>query len=740
MYPIPSTETYRNSDKYLWYDGFRKEAMSYIDEDKNIFVHESCVNLSQEEHSQYIPFEMDRYYHGIDLMEMTLQIYFVNSQMGANISEPINVQYSDNRIRFGWLVDRNATAVSGTLMFEIRAIGTVEYEGTGNGKNLQYVWKTHPNSQITILKSLAGDTTFVPTEDWYHKLVATINKQTNDTLAYKNDAADSASEADASEKAALASENEARKQATNSKNSANASEASAQRSEASAVRAESWAVGGTNSRSGEDQNNAKYWCLTTEEMLDTFKAGIAADVKNLEDEIARAKAAEEDLSNRIVTEQDRSTTVESTWSDRLNAEKTRAEGAENVLTTNLASEVSRATSAENTLATNLTSEISRATNVEDTLQLDIVNESTRAQTAEEGLSSRVTSEENRAKNAEATLTTNLASEVSRATGAEGTLQSNIDTEKTRAINAENTLTSNLNTINVNLSTETTRATNAEGVLSDRINAENTRALGVESTLTANLNATNTALSEETSRAMGAENVLSTRMTNAENTLVTLVGVDTGKSVRAIANEELVAQLIPGNAEASMDSLQEIASWISNHPANAATMNLEIEENAANISVNAAAITGIQSTMEANKVEIDAALTSKADVAALNAAVTNINAALDSKANASSVEVLSESVTALSSSLSNKANIADVNEALGFKADAADIEVELDLKASKADVTTALEGKADSDHVHNYIHIGTEEPTDASVVLWIDPVNGLKYYDGSAWVNVPMATN
>lgn len=737
LYPIPSTETFVKSYKYLWYDEFQKEAMSYIDEDKNIFVHESCVNLSQEEHSQYIPFEMDRKYHGIDLMDMTLQIYFVNSQMGANISAPINVSASENRIRFGWLVDRNATAVSGTLMFEVRAIGDVLYKGTGDGQDLQYVWKTHPNSQITILKSLAGDTTFNATIDWYYKLVATINKQTNDTLTYKENAANSASEAKASEEAALKSEKEAIKQAADSLSSANASEASAQRSDVKAVTAESWAVGGTKTRAGEDENNAKYWCQTTENMLDTFRSDIATDVANLNTEIARANAAEESLSSRIDAEVTRANTSESALSDRIDNEKSRAQDAEDVLTANLTTEVNRAIDAENTLQANINNEASRA------------------------------------QDAEAVLTTNLTSEISRATNAESTLQSNIDVERTRAISAEDALTSNLSSTNVNLTAEITRATNAEDVLLDRINTENSRALSAESVLTTNLNATNTALSEESSRAMGAENALSTRVTSAENTLITLVNTDAGKSIRAIANEELVAQLIPSTAGASMDSLQEIASWISNHPDSAADMNSRIADNTVNINTNATVIAETQATVRANKIEIDAALATKADAVTLNTVITNINTGLDSKANASSVQVLSDSVSALGSSLSNKANVIDVNEALALKANTTDVEAELELKANKADVqvavnsinleletkanveavneslslkanaadvTSALTSKADSDHIHNYIHVGTEEPTDASTILWIDPVNGLKYYDGSAWVNVPMATS
>lgn len=58
-------------------------------------------------------------------------------------------------------------------------------------------------------------------------------------------------------------------------------------------------------------------------------------------------------------------------------------------------------------------------------------------------------------------------------------------------------------------------------------------------------------------------------------VTTLVGTDTGKSVRAIANEELVAQLIPETAAESLDTLQEIAAWIQAHPGDASAMNQAI---------------------------------------------------------------------------------------------------------------------------------------------------------------------
>ena len=56
---------------------------------------------------------------------------------------------------------------------------------------------------------------------------------------------------------------------------------------------------------------------------------------------------------------------------------------------------------------------------------------------------------------------------------------------------------------------------------------------------------------------------------------TLVGSDTGKSVRNIAAEELAAQLIPDDAKDSLNTLQEIADWIQDHQDDASAMNAAI---------------------------------------------------------------------------------------------------------------------------------------------------------------------
>ena len=64
-------------------------------------------------------------------------------------------------------------------------------------------------------------------------------------------------------------------------------------------------------------------------------------------------------------------------------------------------------------------------------------------------------------------------------------------------------------------------------------------------------------------------------TAIDSKVTTLIGSDINKSVRTIANEELAAQLIPEKAKENLDTLQEIAAWIQNHPDDASAMNSAI---------------------------------------------------------------------------------------------------------------------------------------------------------------------
>lgn len=85
------------------------------------------------------------------------------------------------------------------------------------------------------------------------------------------------------------------------------------------------------------------------------------------------------------------------------------------------------------------------------------------------------------------------------------------------------------------------------------------------------------LAAEIERATGAEEANAGNISTIDGKVTTLIGDDANKSVRTIANEELAAQLIPESAKESLNTLEEIASWIQNHPDDAAAMNKAIED-------------------------------------------------------------------------------------------------------------------------------------------------------------------
>ena len=84
-----------------------------------------------------------------------------------------------------------------------------------------------------------------------------------------------------------------------------------------------------------------------------------------------------------------------------------------------------------------------------------------------------------------------------------------------------------------------------------------------------------AADDEATRAKGVEKTLTDGLSAANGKLTTLIGTDANKSARAIAAEEIAKQLIPENAGESLDTLQEIAAWIQDHPGEAAEMNKKI---------------------------------------------------------------------------------------------------------------------------------------------------------------------
>ena len=158
---------------YVRYSAFSDDNISIVNDTKDIALDPKQFNITQEENSQYIPFEMPRYYDGFDLVNTILSIHYNTKNGRHGASKPVNVTFNDEKIRFGWLIDAGATLDVGTLEFEIHAYGTV----TGSdGISRAYTWKTKSNKNLNVLQSMCDCEDVVNNIDdsWVQELVADI--------------------------------------------------------------------------------------------------------------------------------------------------------------------------------------------------------------------------------------------------------------------------------------------------------------------------------------------------------------------------------------------------------------------------------------------------------------------------------------------------------------------------------------------------------------------------------------
>ena len=176
--------------QYFYYDennnkrfSFSDDNISRITDEKEIKLDSKQINITQEENSQYIPFEMSRYYDGFDLTTTTISIHYDTNDGQHGASIPVNVTYNDEKIRFGWLVDAGVTRVAGKLKFEIRADGMiVDNEGNKRG----YTWKTKYNEDLNVLKSLCGfdcNGVIEIDDSWVQELITAVAENVANQIA-----------------------------------------------------------------------------------------------------------------------------------------------------------------------------------------------------------------------------------------------------------------------------------------------------------------------------------------------------------------------------------------------------------------------------------------------------------------------------------------------------------------------------------------------------------------------------
>ena len=166
---------------YVRYSYFSDDNISVINDEKDITLNKKQFNITQEENSQYIPFEMPRYYDGFDLVNTAISIHYQTKNGIHGSSKPVNVTFNDEKIRFGWLVDAGATIDVGTLEFEIHAYGTIAgSDGVAKG----YIWKTKRNKNLNVLESLCDCEDVINNIDdtWMQQLVTDIAKNVADEI------------------------------------------------------------------------------------------------------------------------------------------------------------------------------------------------------------------------------------------------------------------------------------------------------------------------------------------------------------------------------------------------------------------------------------------------------------------------------------------------------------------------------------------------------------------------------
>lgn len=181
IFSYASNENWQRHTGYVYYSSFSDDNISTINDSKDINLNSKQFNITQEENSQYIPFEMPRYYDGFDLVSTVISIHYQTKGGRHGASKPVNVVFNDEKIRFGWLVDAGATIDAGTLEFEIHAYGTV----TGNdGVSKSYTWKTKSNKNLNVLQSLCDCEDVINNIDdsWLQELVTDIATKVADEI------------------------------------------------------------------------------------------------------------------------------------------------------------------------------------------------------------------------------------------------------------------------------------------------------------------------------------------------------------------------------------------------------------------------------------------------------------------------------------------------------------------------------------------------------------------------------
>ena len=147
--------------------------------------------ILEETASEYLTFDMPRYFDGVDLSTKDIRVHYWREdtkETGGGYTACVNGLRSSTRVRFGWIVDAGATAEAGTLYYQIEAIGV-------NSKKETYIFKSK-TAELTVLDAIkSGDGSPAPAPSWYAELLARMQDYMTQAAAYRDEAKERALQA-----------------------------------------------------------------------------------------------------------------------------------------------------------------------------------------------------------------------------------------------------------------------------------------------------------------------------------------------------------------------------------------------------------------------------------------------------------------------------------------------------------------------------------------------------------------
>lgn len=122
-----------------------------------------------------INFQMPRYYNGFDMSKFTTKVNYINANSNMNYYAVTDLIVENDTILFTWLIDSDAVAYAGTVMFSVNM-----FIADSNGKITQ-AFNTSNKGKMTVLEGIQVDEYVTPEaqEDILTRLEADLTKCVN---------------------------------------------------------------------------------------------------------------------------------------------------------------------------------------------------------------------------------------------------------------------------------------------------------------------------------------------------------------------------------------------------------------------------------------------------------------------------------------------------------------------------------------------------------------------------------